>query len=104
VITHISEGFDFLGQNVRKYHGKMLIKPAAKGLRNHLQKVRQIVKRNAASKQGDLIRQLNPVLGVGQIIIVILSPKKRLAISTIASGSCSGAGHAVGTVIATSTG
>lgn len=62
VITHISEGFDFLGQNVRKYCGKMLIKPAAKGLRNHLQKVRQIVKRNAASKQGDLIRQLNPVL------------------------------------------
>ncbi|AKL13987.1 group II intron reverse transcriptase/maturase [Citrobacter freundii] len=62
VITHISEGFDFLGQNVRKYHGKMLIKPAAKGLRNHLQKIRQIVKRNAASKQGDLIRQLNPVL------------------------------------------
>ncbi len=45
---------------MRKYHGKMLIKPAAKGLRNHLQKVRQIVKRNAASKQGDLIRQLNP--------------------------------------------
>lgn len=62
VITHISEGFDFLGQNVRKYRGKMLIKPAAKGLRNHLQKIRQIVKRNAASKQGDLIRQLNPVL------------------------------------------
>lgn len=62
VITHISEGFDFLGQNVRKYCGKMLIKPAAKGLRNHLQKVRQIVKHNAASKQGDLIRQLNPVL------------------------------------------
>ncbi|MBT0719932.1 group II intron reverse transcriptase/maturase [Rosenbergiella collisarenosi] len=62
VITHISEGFDFLGQNVRKYHGKMLIKPAAKGLYNHLQKVRQIVKRNAASRQIDLIRQLNPVL------------------------------------------
>ncbi|WP_137651089.1 group II intron reverse transcriptase/maturase [Escherichia albertii] len=62
VITHISEGFDFLGQNVRKYRGKMLIKPAAKGVRNHLQKIRQIVKRNAASKQSDLIRQLNPVL------------------------------------------
>lgn len=26
--THIEEGFDFLGQNVRKYQGKMLIKPA----------------------------------------------------------------------------
>jgi len=29
-ITHIEEGFDFLGQNVRKYGGKMLIKPAKK--------------------------------------------------------------------------
>ncbi|MBH9987110.1 hypothetical protein H3S84_02330 [Bartonella sp. W8098] len=43
--NHISEGFDFLGQNVRKCCGKMLIKPVAKGLRNRLQKVRLIVKR-----------------------------------------------------------
>nr|WP_257388530.1 reverse transcriptase domain-containing protein [Snodgrassella alvi] len=104
VITHISGRFDFLRQNVRKYHDKMLIKPAAKGLRNYLQKVRQIVKRNAASKQGDLIRQLIRYYGVWQIIIVILLPKRRLVISTIASGSCSGAGRAVGTVIATNTG
>lgn len=27
-IIHISTGFDFLGQNVRKYHNKLLIKPA----------------------------------------------------------------------------
>src|SRR6266508_5961339 len=28
-ITHIEEGFDFLGQHVRKYHdGKVLIKPS----------------------------------------------------------------------------
>ena len=29
-ITHISEGFDFLGQNVRKYKDKLLIKPRRK--------------------------------------------------------------------------
>ncbi|KIL02600.1 DNA polymerase, partial [Stutzerimonas stutzeri] len=29
-ITHISQGFDFLGQNVRKYAGKLLITPARK--------------------------------------------------------------------------
>ena len=29
-ITHIAEGFDFLGQNVRKYGEKLLIKPAKK--------------------------------------------------------------------------
>ena len=28
VITHINDGFDFLGQNVRKYNGKLLIKPS----------------------------------------------------------------------------
>ena len=29
-ITHVEQGFDFLGQNVRKYNGKLLIKPATK--------------------------------------------------------------------------
>src|SRR5215472_14182970 len=27
-ITHIDDGFDFLGQNVRKYDGKLIIKPS----------------------------------------------------------------------------
>ena len=27
-LTRIDEGFDFLGQNVRKYNGKLLIKPS----------------------------------------------------------------------------
>ncbi|MFC7632691.1 reverse transcriptase domain-containing protein [Paraburkholderia humisilvae] len=31
-ITNIAEGFDFLGQNVRKYDGKLLIKPARKSI------------------------------------------------------------------------
>jgi len=31
VITHVEQGFDFLGQNVRKYpNGKLLIKPSKK--------------------------------------------------------------------------
>ena len=29
-ITHIEEGFDFLGWNFRKYDGKLLIKPSKK--------------------------------------------------------------------------
>ena len=32
-ITHIEDGFDFLGQNVRKYNGKMLIKPSLKSIK-----------------------------------------------------------------------
>lgn len=39
-ITHITEGFDFLGQNVRKYGGKLLIKPAKKSIKSLLDKVR----------------------------------------------------------------
>ncbi|EPR5630121.1 group II intron reverse transcriptase/maturase [Citrobacter freundii] len=62
VITHITEGFDFLGQNLRKYHGKMLIKPSKKNLRAHLQKIRDIVRGNLAARQDNLIRLLNPVI------------------------------------------
>ena len=40
-ITHISQGFDFLGQNVRKYAGKLLITPARKSVKALLDKVRK---------------------------------------------------------------
>ena len=30
VITHVSEGFDFLGFNIRKYNGTLLTKPSRK--------------------------------------------------------------------------
>ena len=62
LITHITEGFDFLGQNLRKYNGKMLIKPSRKSLRAHLQKIRSIVRSNDTAAQDNLIRQLNPVI------------------------------------------
>lgn len=29
-ITHIDEGFDFLGQNIRRYNGLLLVKPSKK--------------------------------------------------------------------------
>ena len=42
-IIHIEEGFDFLGQNVRKYNGKLLIKPSQKAnVQAFLEKVRGI--------------------------------------------------------------
>jgi len=61
-ITHIEEGFDFLGQNVRKYDGELLIKPAAKSEKALLEKVRKIVKKYWTATQENLILQLNPVL------------------------------------------
>ena len=61
-ITHIDEGFDFLGWNFRKYDGKLLIKPAKKNIKSFLDKVRIFIKSHGTSKQEWLIRQLNPII------------------------------------------
>ncbi|WP_268234918.1 group II intron maturase-specific domain-containing protein, partial [Marinithermofilum abyssi] len=60
--THIEDGFDFLGQNVRKYKGKMLIKPAKKNVKAFLEKIRTIIKENKTAKAGTIIGLLNPVI------------------------------------------
>ena len=66
VITHIEEGFDFLGQNVRKYKAgkqyKLLIKPSKKNVKAFLEKVREVVKANKALSAGKLIVKLNPII------------------------------------------
>ena len=61
-IVHIEEGFDFLGWNVRKYGGKLLIKPAKKNVQTFLRKIRKIIKDNRTAKQENVIRLLNPVI------------------------------------------
>jgi RNA-directed DNA polymerase len=61
-ITQIEDGFDFLGQNLRKYEGKLLIKPSKKSVKALLDKVRKIVHRNASATQAALIQMLNPVI------------------------------------------
>ena len=61
-IANIKEGFDFLGQNVRKYNGKLLIKPAVKNVQAFLEKVRSIIKKYAAASAGNLIALLNPII------------------------------------------
>ena len=62
VITHIADGFDFLGQNIRKYNGKLLIKPSAKSIKTVLRKVRTVIKGNKSAAAGSLICQLNPII------------------------------------------
>jgi RNA-directed DNA polymerase len=61
-ITHIADGFDFLGQNVRKYNDKLLIKPSKKNVSTFLRKVRAIIKANKQATAGHLIFQLNPLI------------------------------------------
>ncbi len=61
-ITHIKDGFDFLGWNIRKYDDKLLMKPSKANVKAHLDKIREIINGNKTAKQANLIRLLNPVL------------------------------------------
>ena len=62
LITHIDDGFDFLGKNIRKYKGKLLIKPSKTAVKSFLGNVRGIIKHNKGTKQETLIYKLNPVI------------------------------------------
>ena len=62
VITHIEDGFDFLGSNIRWYKDKLLTKPSKKNYKAIVSKIREIIKKNPSMKQEDLIRKLNPVI------------------------------------------
>src|SRR5215467_13020316 len=61
VITHVEKGFDFLGQNVRRYpNGKLLIKPSKKNVKTFLDGIRRTIKAALGSSAADLIKELNP--------------------------------------------
>ena len=61
-ITHIAEGFDFLSQNIRKYNGKLLIKPSKEAVKRLLVKVKQMIQSMRGMKPGKLIGKLNMVI------------------------------------------
>jgi RNA-directed DNA polymerase len=61
-LTQINEGFDFLGQNVRKYNGKLLITPSKKSVKKLSSKVRELIGANKAASAGELIAYLSPIL------------------------------------------
>ncbi|CAL7962662.1 hypothetical protein GAMM_40006 [Gammaproteobacteria bacterium] len=59
-ITHIDGGFDFLGMNIRKYNGKLIIKPAKSGIKRLLTDIRDKIKSHKTVKTENLIHLLNP--------------------------------------------
>jgi len=61
-VTHIDHGFDFLGWTVRKYTGKLLIKPSRKNTKAFLTKCRDVINANKSARQVNLIRMLNPII------------------------------------------
>jgi RNA-directed DNA polymerase len=46
LITHISDGFDFLGFNIRKYKEKLLVKPAKPNVLSFVSKIKEIIKKH----------------------------------------------------------
>jgi RNA-directed DNA polymerase len=62
-ITHIEDGFDFLGQHIRRYpNGKVLTTPTKKNVKNFLAKVRKKVELHKTASAGHLITILNPLI------------------------------------------
>lgn len=61
-ITHVDDGFDFLGWNFRKYKGKLLIKPSKKAIDNVTRKVSGVIKRAKAWNPANLIDARNPII------------------------------------------
>jgi RNA-directed DNA polymerase len=60
-ITHVDDGFDFLGQNVRRYGTKLLLKPSRKNSKAFLTKIdEEIQQAGGYLGAGQLIERLNP--------------------------------------------
>jgi len=62
VITHIQEGFSFLGHTVRKYGDKLLITPAKSKVQTLRDKIKQVIQSALGLAQEVLVRKLNPLL------------------------------------------
>lgn len=61
MITHIDNGFDFLGWNFRKYNGKLLVKPSKKSVDKVTVKISNTIEKGKTWKQEELIDALNTI-------------------------------------------
>jgi len=59
-VTHIEAGFDFLGQNVRRYRcGKVLTKPSSPSVKTFLAKIQETIDCSGSQTAGEMIQRLN---------------------------------------------
>lgn len=61
-IVHITEGFTFLSQTLRKVNGKLITRPARTAVKTLLTAVRAQVRRMRSAPVKDLVGKLNPIL------------------------------------------
>jgi len=62
VITHVDGGFDFLGWNVRRFRGMLVIQPSKKNRTAFLRKVRGVLDAHRAASQATVIDALVPLV------------------------------------------
>ena len=63
-ITHIEEGFDFLGKHFQKHGGKLLIKPSQRNVQTFLAEIKTTFKENLHAPVDRLLMHLNPKIKV----------------------------------------
>jgi RNA-directed DNA polymerase len=61
-IVTLGEGFDFLGFNIRRYHGKLLIKPSKAAVRRIRERLRAEMRSLRGASAQAVIARLNPII------------------------------------------
>ena len=61
-ITRIEDGFDFLGQNLRKYGDKLIITPSKSSVKAIIAKTGEIIKANLGQPTWKMIQELNSAI------------------------------------------
>ena len=61
-IVHADQGFDFLGFNIRRYRGKLLIKPSPAAMKRIRQRLAAEVRSLRGANAEAVIRRLNPII------------------------------------------
>ncbi|MFV2104551.1 group II intron reverse transcriptase/maturase [Micromonospora sp. LOL_024] len=61
-VVDLDEGYDFLGFNVRRYHGLLLIKPSKTAVRRIRKRLRTEVRALRGSNAAAVIARLNPII------------------------------------------
>jgi len=62
-IVHVTQGFDFLGWNFRRYpNGKTLVKPSKAAIRKHRQRLADEMRKLRGSNAGMVINTINPII------------------------------------------
>jgi RNA-directed DNA polymerase len=61
-ITHVMNGFDFLGWNVRQFNRMLVTQPSKKNVKAFLGKIRDLLRERKAASQTEVIEKLSPVV------------------------------------------